>query len=202
MRCLLSISWIVAISPGCPGVVWCPQFSACHSVPHLRPQVGPGQRVAQGVGTCVFHIYEKSPAKNQKEKFKHCRIKWTFLNLYLRVLSLKYNAGHVSNLPVPIHRRHSKNLKFQSFSGGFDQVSVLTVILTAVCLPSANLRFYVKTLNLGKILRLSMKNYDSFSPLELWTTILLPPPLPLSSAGLSVARRDARKLMYLPSDVM
>ena len=99
-------------------------------------------------------------------------------------------------------RTKRKNLKFQSFSGGFDQVSVLTVILTAVCLPSANLRFYVKTLNLGKILRLSMKNYDSFSPLELWTTILLPPPLPLSSAGLSVARRDARKLMYLPSDVM
>ena len=45
---------------------------------------------------------------------KHCRIKWTFLNLYLRVSSLKYNAGHVSNLPVPIHRRHLKLASFHS----------------------------------------------------------------------------------------
>ena len=35
------------------------------------------------------------------------------------------------------------------------------------------------------------------SPLELCTTILFPPPRPLPSGGLSVARREARKLMYL-----
>ena len=43
---------IIAGRLGSPGIVWSPEFSVGHPVPHLRPRVAPGQGMAQGVRSC------------------------------------------------------------------------------------------------------------------------------------------------------